>query len=50
MIGTDRWRIMFDLDVHGQDPVDLRAYLRTKDGRALSETWLFQHFPQQNAW
>ena len=47
--GTDRWRIMFDLDVNGAAPVDLRAYLRTKDGQALSETWLFQHFPQQNA-
>ena len=50
VMGTDRWRIMFDLDVHGQAPVDLRSYLRTKDGRALSETWLFQHFPQQNSW
>ena len=48
--GTDRWRIMFDLDAHGPAPVDLRAYLRTKDGLALSETWLFQHFPQQNSW
>jgi glucans biosynthesis protein len=48
--GTDRWRILFDLDVHGPAPVDLRAYLRTKDGQALSETWLFQHFPQQASW
>ncbi len=48
--GTDRWRIMFDLDAHGPAPVDLRAYLRTKDNKALSETWLFQHFPQQNSW
>lgn len=48
--GTDRWRIMFDLDVEGPAPVDLRAYLRAKDGQALSETWLFQHFPQQNNW
>ena len=50
VIGTDRWRILFDLDVHGPAPVDLRAYLRTKDGRALSETWLFQHFQQQTSW
>ena len=48
--GTDRWRIIFDLDVEGPAPVDLRAYLRARDGRALSETWLFQHFPQQNNW
>ena len=46
--GTDRWRIMFDLDAPGPAPVDLRAYLRSKDGQALTETWLFQHFPQQN--
>jgi glucan biosynthesis protein len=30
--------------------VDLRAFLRSKDGTALSETWLFQHFPQQQSW
>ncbi|PZF77194.1 glucan biosynthesis protein D [Aestuariivirga litoralis] len=48
--GTDHWRIIFDLDVEGGEPVDLRAYLRTRDGKALSETWLFQHFPQQTNW
>ncbi len=45
--GTDRWRIIFDLAVDGKDPVDMRAYLKTKSGEALSETWLFQHFPEQ---
>jgi len=48
--GTDRWRIMFDLDVDGKAPVDLRAYLRTPKGQALTETWLFQHHPQQIDW
>lgn len=48
--GTDRWRIMFDLDVDGKGPVDLRAYLRTPKGQALTETWLFQHHPQQIDW
>ena len=48
--GTDKWRIIFDLDAEGAAPVDLRAFLRSKDGMALSETWLFQHFPQQQSW
>jgi glucans biosynthesis protein len=48
--GTDKWRIIFDLDAEGAAPVDLRAFLRSKDGTALSETWLFQHFPQQQSW
>ena len=25
----------------------LRAFLKTKSGEALTETWLFQHFPEQ---
>jgi glucans biosynthesis protein len=48
--GTDKWRIIFDLDAEGAAPVDLSAFLRSKDGTALSETWLFQHFPQQQSW
>jgi glucans biosynthesis protein len=39
-----RWRGMFDLTADGDDPVDLRAYLRRGDS-ALSETWIYQHFP-----
>jgi glucans biosynthesis protein len=42
---TDKWRIVFDLDAEGPEPVDLRAYLKTKDGAALTETWLSQYFP-----
>jgi periplasmic glucans biosynthesis protein len=45
--GTDRWRIIFDLDAEGSDPVDMRAFLKAGSGEALSETWLFQHFPEQ---
>lgn len=45
--GTDRWRIIFDLEVQGTAPVDMRAFLKTKNGEALTETWLFQHFPEQ---
>jgi glucans biosynthesis protein len=45
VVGAKRWRIMFDLsDLDGQ-PADLRAFLRGKDGQALSETWLYEAFP-----
>ncbi len=43
----DKWRMIFDLDVAGPDPVDMRAYLRSKDGTALTETWLFHYFPSR---
>jgi glucans biosynthesis protein len=38
------WRAQFDLTVDGEDPVDLRLYLRHKN-QTLSETWLFQYQP-----
>jgi len=41
----DKWRIIFDLEVSGTEPVDMRAFLRTKSGTALTETWLNQYFP-----
>ena len=41
----NRWRGMFDLTAEGQEPVDLRGYLRTGDG-ALSETWIYQSVPE----
>jgi glucans biosynthesis protein len=40
----ERWRAFFDLEAIGYDPVDLRAYLKRGD-RALTETWLYQYFP-----
>jgi glucans biosynthesis protein len=44
VVGTTRWRMMFDLsDLDGQE-ADLRAFLQ-KDGVALSETWIYQAFP-----
>ncbi len=39
-----RWRAFFDIKATGTDPVDLRAFLR-KGERALSETWIYQYFP-----
>ena len=42
--GEKRWRAIFDLTVDGEDPVDLRLYLRLNDD-ALTETWLYQYHP-----
>lgn len=41
IVGTDRWRLIFDYRGSG-GPADLRGYLAI-GGRALSETWLYQH-------
>ena len=44
VVGTDRWRALFDLAVEGSGPVDLRLFLKLGD-KTLSETWLYQYFP-----
>jgi glucans biosynthesis protein len=44
VVGTDRWRALFDLQVDGNGPVDLRLYLKL-GGKTLSETWIYQYFP-----
>lgn len=41
----ERWRALFDISAEGNEPVDLRAFLR-KGVRALTETWIFQFFPE----
>jgi glucans biosynthesis protein len=38
------WRAQFDLTVMGQDPVEMRLFLRAGD-KILSETWSFQYHP-----
>ncbi len=38
------WRVQFDLDVQGPEPVEMRCFLRFK-GRTLTETWAFQYQP-----
>ncbi len=38
------WRCNFDLVTEGAEPVDIRCYLRDKEG-ALTETWLYQWSP-----
>ena len=40
----ERWRALFDVEAHGPEPVNLRAYLK-RNGVALTETWLYQHLP-----
>lgn len=44
VVGTNRWRAFFDLDVEGSEPVELRCYLKL-DGEVLSETWMYQYLP-----
>ena len=47
IVGTDDWRLTYDLKFDGTaDTVDARAYL-SKDGEALTETWLGQFHPGQ---
>ena len=38
------WRAQFDLTATGNDPVDMRLYLKNGD-KVLSETWLYQYLP-----
>lgn len=45
VVGTDRWRGVFDLKLDGAQPVDLRLFLKLAE-RTLSETWLYQYFPE----
>lgn len=45
VVGTDRWRALFDLATEGDAPVDLRCYLRLGDD-TLTETWLYQWLPK----
>jgi len=44
VVGTDRWRALFDLKLDGNAPADLRLFLKLGN-KTLSETWLYQYFP-----
>lgn len=51
VVGQDRWRLIFDLDISGlpegdDAPVDLRVCLRHGE-KAMTETLLLQFFPSQ---
>lgn len=41
IVGASGWRMVFDYEVDGIGPAELRGYLR-KDGEALTETWIAQ--------
>jgi glucans biosynthesis protein len=44
VVGTDKWRALFDLETPGSEPIDLRCYLRLGD-ETLTETWVYQVQP-----
>ncbi|XSG81074.1 MAG: glucan biosynthesis protein [Methyloligella sp. ZOD6] len=44
VVGTDRWRAVFDLEIEGEEPIELRLYLAL-NGETLTETWLYQYLP-----
>jgi glucans biosynthesis protein len=44
VVGTKRWRGVFDLEVQGSGPVEIRAFLH-KGGTPLTETLLYQFLP-----
>ena len=44
VVGTDRWRALFDVSLGGKVPIDLRCFLKLGD-KTLSETWIYQYFP-----
>ena len=46
VVGTDHWRLVFDVYPEGDTPTDLRAWLRAGK-RALTETWVFTHRPMR---
>ncbi len=41
---SGHWRTQFDLIVDGNDPVELRLFLKN-GGQVLTENWLFQYHP-----
>lgn len=41
IVGATGWRMVFDYQIDGDGPAELRGYLR-KDGEALTETWTAQ--------
>jgi glucans biosynthesis protein len=44
VVGTKKWRALFDVYAPGKERIDLRCFLRL-EGKTLSETWLYQFFP-----
>ncbi|MFC6489113.1 glucan biosynthesis protein [Nitratireductor sp. GCM10026969] len=40
------YRAFFDTIVEGTEPIDMRMYVRDKEGQARTETWLYQYHPE----
>lgn len=43
VVDTNRWRGFFDVAFEGQEPLEMRCYLKLGD-QTLSETWLYQFY------
>ena len=41
---TGHWRAQFDFTAEGNEPVDMRLFLKNGD-QTLTETWLYQYQP-----
>ncbi len=41
VVGTDLWRALFDLQVEGTGPIDLRLYLQAGQPDTEAETWIY---------
>ncbi|MEM1129073.1 MAG: glucan biosynthesis protein D [Pseudomonadota bacterium] len=46
VVGTNRWRAVFDFAATSLDPVEMRLFLRRGED-ALSETWAYQYHPTE---
>ncbi len=44
VVGTKKWRAVFDLRAPGSEPAELRCFLQ-RGRETMSETWLYQHLP-----
>ncbi len=45
VVGSPVWRMVFDVEVKGRTPVNVRAFLRA-GSKTLSETWIYQLHPE----
>jgi glucans biosynthesis protein len=43
VVGTDRWRLIFEVAIKAGNTIDLRAFLRL-GADSLTETWIYQAF------
>lgn len=48
VVGTKKWRALFDVYAPGKERIDLHAFLRL-EGKTLTETWFYQFFPPPGA-